>query len=518
EALAEARSSVAFNLAQVGLLSKAQSYLNENKIDVILLDLSLPDSSGVNTFKQIQSMVQWIPIILLSGLTDEDLADQLVHQGAQDYLIKGQTNGDLLIRSIRYAIERTSAEKALKENEDRYRKLYESAPVGYQSLDADGRFIVVNQTWLDILGYTLEEVLGKWFGDFLAPGGAELFRQRFPLFKAAGEVHNEFKMARKDGTLIDVAFDGKIGYDINGDFLQTHCVLNDITQKKISEKAVLEAAAQWKSTFDSVPDGICLLDNERRILRANQAMADMFLMQTHEMIGKHCWEVVHLANDPFCNCPFPCVESSLSHQSMEISRGNQWLEITIDPIVAGDRKMTGAVHIVRDITERKISEIARKESEERYRGLFENSPISLWEEDFSLVKHRLDTLREHGVQDLRSYLNEHPDVVQEFIRMVKVLDVNNATLRMFGAKKKEELLSNLGLVFGPESVNQFQNELLCIWDGINEFSWEGNNRTLTGDRINVSLGWSVTPGNEATLSKVIVSLIDITESKRSREK
>lgn len=132
--------------------------------------------------------------------------------------------------------ERKKAEKVLLASEERYRELYEQAPFGYQSLDAEGRFITVNQAWLNLLGYSREEVVGHWFGDFLVPTQAELFRKRFAIFKAAGKIHSEFEIKRKDGTIASIAFDGKISYNLNGEFKQTHCSLQDITKRKKSEE------------------------------------------------------------------------------------------------------------------------------------------------------------------------------------------------------------------------------------------------------------------------------------------
>ena len=98
---------------------------------------------------------------------------------------------------VRDITERIKTEKALKDSEERFQILFNKAPLGYQSLDFDGHFIEVNQQWLDTLGYTREEVIGKWFGDFLSPDYQEGFRKRFPLFKAQGHIHSEFEMVHK---------------------------------------------------------------------------------------------------------------------------------------------------------------------------------------------------------------------------------------------------------------------------------------------------------------------------------
>lgn len=133
--------------------------------------------------------------------------------------------------------ENRQMEEMLRKSEERFHSLFERAPLGYQSLDENGCFIEVNQTWLDILGYNQEDVKGKWFGDFLVPEFVDAFRVRFPQFKNEGRIHSEFQMLAKDGTRRFIAFDGRIGYKEDGTFKQTHCILSDVTELKIAEEA-----------------------------------------------------------------------------------------------------------------------------------------------------------------------------------------------------------------------------------------------------------------------------------------
>ena len=112
-------SPESFSVVHVSRLSDALSRLSEEAFDIALLDLSLIDASGLDTVKQILSAFPALPVVILSGLMDEVLAIETVRHGAQDYMVKGQVNGHLLTRSIRYAIERKLMGQEMKEAKDR---------------------------------------------------------------------------------------------------------------------------------------------------------------------------------------------------------------------------------------------------------------------------------------------------------------------------------------------------------------------------------------------------------------
>ena len=147
--------------------------------------------------------------------------------------------------------ERERIEEELRESQNRFQLLYERAPLGYQSLDEDGNFIEVNPTWLDILGYSREEVIGKSFSEFLHPDWRDHFKENFPRFRAIGEVLGvEFEMVKKDGLTILVSFNGKIGKDKYGNFQQTHCIFQDITEHKRVEEEAQRRADQLELIFE----------------------------------------------------------------------------------------------------------------------------------------------------------------------------------------------------------------------------------------------------------------------------
>jgi PAS domain S-box-containing protein len=184
-----------------------------------------------------------------------------------------------------------SSEKGFQKTENLFKMLYENAPLGYQSLDENGHFIVVNQTWLDTLGYTKEEVIGKSFADFLHLDWRDHFKENFPRFKSIGEVLGvEFEMVKKNGDLILVSFTGKISRDRKGDFQQTHCIFHDITHRKCTEEALRKSKenlqkekAVLKAIIDSIPVMITHYDPNMKVLYLNQEIERKIGWKTEDL-------------------------------------------------------------------------------------------------------------------------------------------------------------------------------------------------------------------------------------------
>jgi len=149
-----------FSFAQAGRLAEGLHLLQEGRFDIVLLDLKLPDGEGPDLVRAIREHSPNVPIIVLTGLDDEEVAVNLLHMDVQDYLIKGRIDSDLLVRSLRYAIERQSFIVALQRSEARFRRLSESGIIGIAHFDIDGRITEANDAVLSLLGYSREE-LGK---------------------------------------------------------------------------------------------------------------------------------------------------------------------------------------------------------------------------------------------------------------------------------------------------------------------------------------------------------------------
>jgi PAS domain S-box-containing protein len=169
-----------------------------------------------------------------------------------------------------------------------------------------------------------------------------------------------------------------------------------------------------------------------------------------------------------------------------------------------------------DITGRKRTEAELLDSERRYRYIFESTGVSIWEEDFSQLHTAIEQLKTAGVRDFRQYLAAHPEFVERAIGMIRIRDVNEATVRLFGAPDKQTLLRSLDRVFTPETNEVFAEELVALAEGKTWLESQTFLKTLTGDRLTVV--FTITfPTDPARLDSVLVSIMDVTEQKRAEE-
>ena len=146
------------------------------------------------------------------------------------------------------------------------------------------------------------------------------------------------------------------------------------------------------------------------------------------------------------------------------------------------------------------------------------SPISLWEEDFQRFETTISmTLRTQGVTDLKDHLEDHPEIVLHCASLLKVRNINQKTLSLFGARSKDEFLKNLDKVFKDEMQEHFAKELIDMWNGKLSYEREGINYSLNGDPINILLNLRIMPGHEDDFGWVQVAIQDITAQKKAEE-
>ena len=214
-------------------LVEALGHLERNNPDVILLDLNLEDSAGYETFDRIHQAAFHAAILVLSGSDDEELAIKTVREGAQDYLVKGTFDGRLLLRSIRYAIERKRSEEALRQSEATVRAIFENSVDGIVIFTDDGICLEANAAAAALINISRNELIGCRLCDFCEKG----FEQVWPELRAAASGRGQFWAHLKDGArrLLDYCFTANI---LPGQHLG---MLRDITEQQDMEEQLRDS-------------------------------------------------------------------------------------------------------------------------------------------------------------------------------------------------------------------------------------------------------------------------------------
>ncbi len=424
-------SGALFDVENANRLSDGLKHLSEGKIDAVLLDLGLPDSSGLDTFEKVHDHAPEVPIVMLTGLDDTELSLEGVRMGAQDYLVKGRVDGDLLARTLRYAIERKSAEKRIEHLNSVLKAIRNVNQLIVTETERDSLLRKSCDALVDARGYD-----AVWLGSLGDCGTFDMFvgsgfREDIAHFsdRVAGGDHPpciKDALSRKEQvTVIDrtdvcgdcffkdtchgraaaiirvehagrlfgmlaVSFAPDVAVDCEEKELLAEVASDvglalhnsEITEAhKMAEDALLESEEKYRTLYDSSRDAIMILTSGGRYLGGNSAAVKMFGCKSEgEFTSKTPADL-----SPEYQ-PDGALSSVAAQQNMAIAmeKGSYLFEwkhermggweffatVLLTQMELQGKKILQAN--VRDITERKVAEKALLESEGKYRSLIDD--------------------------------------------------------------------------------------------------------------------------------------------------
>jgi len=304
---------------------------------------------------------------------------------ASSECVRGELGTNTIYGGLVDITERMLAAEALRESEETFRELYEHSPMGYQSLDENGCFLMVNKVWLKTLGYEEHEVLGKWFGDFLAPEFVEGFKKRFQKFKELGEIQSEFYMLKKNGSKVFINFNGRVSHRLNGEFKQTHCILGDYTERKLAEDALRESEFFFRESQKAAHIGSYNFNLKQDFWTSSEILEQIFGIGKDFVRNLEGWlDIAHPEDRTIMEKYF--MEEVISNRSSfnkeyriirKTDQEIRWVLGLGQLIYDREGNIESMVGTVQDITERKKAEKSLEESHQFQNSLLKTIPYGM---------------------------------------------------------------------------------------------------------------------------------------------
>ncbi|MBI5248557.1 MAG: PAS domain S-box protein [Desulfomonile tiedjei] len=297
-------------------------------------------------------------------------------------------------------------------------------------------------------------------------------------------------------------------------------MIEDITDRKEAEHALKESEERFRAIFDNHHAVMLIIDPETgKIEDASPGACFFYGYSREDLQKKNISEINTLPPERVAEKLQMARFQHSKHFEFQHRLANGELrdvEVCSGPIVIGGKTLLFSV--VNDVTQRKLAEEALRRSEERYRDIFDNAPISIMEQDFSGIHAHFEKLRASGIDNLRAHFEGHPEDVTLCASLPRKLKLNQETATLFEVTTKEDIPSDLTPFLDEESWNVARDALISLAEGKTRFEGEVGIMTLSGEKKIFSLRLSVSEGHEKTLDRVLISLTDITEQKRLEEK
>ena len=287
-------ANVRFELEYIDRLSSGIAKVKSVDFDIILLDLGLPDSRGFVTLTRLNEIRPEAPIIVLTGLADEPMGIQAVQEGAQDFLVKGQVDKNLLVRSINYAIERKKIQVALLKSEAALKEAQRVGHIGSWDWDAVTDTIWWSEEYYRVYSLDPKTPTPNYRDHLKIFTGESAERLDVAVKKAlqTGEPYElDLEIAEPTGPARWICVRSEVKRDADDRIVGLRGTAQDITERKKSEELI-------KNILEHVDEGFIIIDRDFRILSANMAYSKMIEMPLEEIIGKHCFEVSQHLSTP----------------------------------------------------------------------------------------------------------------------------------------------------------------------------------------------------------------------------
>ncbi|TAF30420.1 MAG: PAS domain S-box protein [Oscillatoriales cyanobacterium] len=380
ELLSECRLGQLIETTNVVRLREAIEILSREIFDVILLDLSLPDSQKFNSFFRLQDFGINIPIVILTAADDEEVAVELIAAGAQDYLVKSQVDSRLLVRTLKCAIARQKRQAEWQKSQEKYPQVVDNIKEVVFDTNIAGKWTFLNPAWTKITGFTVDESLGNSCLSYIHADDQHQYLNLFrsPLENQETSCCYQIRYLTKNGEIRWVEVQEFLIFGENGAAQGTTGTINDITEKVLA-LSELEASKKFLNcTINAVADPIFLKNEERRWILLNDACCKLLGKPREELLGMSDYEFFPKEEADFFwekdEQVFSTGEENETEEFFTDASGAKHILSTKKTVFDNPDGSKILVGIIRDITEDKRKQLALQETQARLQQIAANLP------------------------------------------------------------------------------------------------------------------------------------------------
>ncbi len=489
-------------------------YLGKPALDMVHPDYHKVIKKRIEIVKKEKGSVEFIEEKFIR--TDGTVID--VEVAASFITFEGNPASQVFFREI-------TGRNKMRDSLKKFKKIIDNSGEAMGLSTIDGKMTYMNRTFVELVGYTVDE-MNETGGIRVIYPEIELHNEIQETLKNGNSWSGEMEILSADNKRIPVKLQADAIKNEKGEVTDLISIHTDISQIRKSHDEVRKSKELFEKIFKSQTDAMLLLDanTPAKILNCNPAATSMFGYSRDELIGNPV-DLLHADGEHYeyfqnqvssvsdTNGTLLIPDFFMKHKDGRIFSTEHIVVLIRDK----DGKIMGRLSSIRDISRRKKAEEALRESEERYRKLFEDSPVPLIEQDYTNVKNGVEKLKLQGIKNVWKHLEDNRQLVVELLSNIKITGINKAGIDLFKIDCLNDVQKNIHKTFSPETYDSFIKVLSRVLEKHTESIDEATFYSYRGDKINAIVNTVPISDPSSDQFNVLVSIMDITNRKKMEE-
>lgn len=384
----------------------------------------------------------------------------------------------------------------------------------------------------NLFGYSQDEFINGSvvYEQLIHPGDLKRVKNEVAYFSGRKSVnsftHKRYRIIAKDGQTKWVSDRTYIKRNTTGEVFSYQGIIVDISEIVHREQQIIKKEKYYRSILTHMHEDIFVIDREYNIVDINNHRLKTVNYSYDEVIGHKCYEISHHLDKPCHQMGEICAlqhvfetdrSQNVQHVHQQKDGSAVHVDILFSPLKSEDGEVTHVIEVMRDVSDLMAAHQQVKSSEERYRNLFNESPIGLLEADLSAAIELITNLRKNGIKDISEYFRKNPKKWIKVAEGIRLINMNTAAIRMVGANSSREVVENLMKIYDIRTSPTVQEALLNITEGHRSGEYDLKISTLQKAERYVHLKWNVLAGHEDAYDRVFISVSDITSQKQAED-